>query len=193
MRKSRLWTAVSAVVGLAALVVLASCQGPAGPAGAPGAPGTPGTPGTGTPGPAGTTGNLSPVATAIPTVYLALNGVEAPAESTGLTPSASYKRFESNVTPAMYFKDAESATLSYKAVSTDKTTATVTAKATADGKLLITGVKAGTTTITVTAFDGVNAGVDATIDVIVVASNSPPSAGVIQSTLLDLTGPRKLV
>ena len=29
MRKSRLWTAVSAVVGLAALVVLASCQGPA--------------------------------------------------------------------------------------------------------------------------------------------------------------------
>ena len=42
-----------------------------------------------------------------------------------------------------------------------------------------------------TASDGVNAGVDATIDVIVVASNSPPSAGVIQS-ILDLTGPRKL-
>ena len=184
MRKSRLWTAFSAVVGLAALVVLAGCQGVAGPAGAPG---TPGTPGTGTPGPAGTTGNLSPVATAIPTVYLALNGT-ATAESKGLTPTASFKAMI--VTLAKHFKDAESATLTYKAVSAHPAIAMV--PKTSTGPLKITGVKAGTTTITVTAFDGVNAGVEATIDVIVVASNSPPSAGVIQP-ILDLTGPRKLV
>ena len=43
-----------------------------------------------------------------------------------------------------------------------------------------------------TASDGVNAaGVDATIDVIVVANNRPPTAGVIQ-TIPDLTGTRKL-
>ena len=167
----------------------ASCQGLAGPAGPAGAKGDPGTSGPGTEGPPGTTDNLLPVATAIPTVYLALNGVEAPAKAhKGLIPSDSY--ITKTVPLGMYFKDAESATLSYTAVSTDKTTAT--AKVAADGKLLITGVKAGPTTITVTAFDGVNAGVEATIDVIVVANNRPPTAGVIQ-TILDLTGPRKLV
>ena len=131
MRKSRLWTAVSAVVGLAALVVLASCQGPAGPAGAPGAPGATGATGTGTPGPAGTTGNLSPVATAIPTVYLALNGT-ATADSKGLTPTASFKA--RSVTLATYFKDADSATLTYKAVSAHPAIAMVPKTSTGDTK-----------------------------------------------------------
>ena len=69
------------------------------------------------------------MATAIPTVYLALNGVPEPAAApkTGLlTPSDSYKR--RYVTLATYFKDAESATLTYKAVSEHPAIATVTAK-----------------------------------------------------------------
>ena len=43
-----------------------------------------------------------------------------------------------------------------------------------------------------TAFDGVNDGVPTTINVIVVANNSPPSAG-IPSPVLDLTGNLKLI
>ena len=84
-----------------------------------------------------------------------------------------------------YFKDTESPTLAYTAVSTDKTIASVPAGAIVGGKLKITGVKADTTTITVTAFDGVNDGVPTTINVIVVANNSPPSAG-IPSLVTDL-------
>ena len=95
------------------------------------------------------------------------------------------------------FSDTESLTLAYTAVSTDPKIATVTADKTtgvvaANGKLTITGVKAGTTTITATAFDGVNAGVPTTINVIVVAHNSPPTASVT-SPVLDLTGKLKLV
>ena len=86
MQKSRPWAAMVAVVVLAALVVLSGCQGavgkagPAGPAGESGTTGTTGTPGT--------TDNMSPVATAIPTVYLALNGtayVAPPAKVTVAT------------------------------------------------------------------------------------------------------------
>ena len=161
MRKSRLWTAVSAVVGLAALVVLASCQGPAGVAGAAGAMGSGAMGDPGAAGPAGigpgTTDNASPmVAKAIPTVYLALNGTvfakpaatdpqNVPASDTG------YKTKTVDLTTV--FTDAESPTgLSYTAVSTDPTIATVGANATtgvvpAGGQLLITGKKAGTTTI----------------------------------------------
>ena len=79
MRKSRLWTAVSAVVGLAALVVLASCQGPVGDTGAAG-----GTGGTGPAGPAGSAGpadNAGPTAVGtIPKQYLVLGSTtKAPA------------------------------------------------------------------------------------------------------------------
>ena len=86
---------------------------------------------------------------------------------------------EKTVDLTKYFTDTESpTTLAYTAVSEDKKTATVDADATTlavkDGKLKIKAAKAGPTTITVTAFDGVNDGVPTTINVIVVANNSPP-------------------
>ena len=206
MRKSRLWTAVSAVVGLAALVVLASCQGPVGNTGAAGAAGAKGdtgaSGGTGTQGPPGTTDNESPmvVAKAIPTVYLALNGTvfakpAATAPKNVLASPTGYTTKTVDLTTA--FTDAESpAGLVYTAVSTDPTTATVSAKPTGvvtdPDKLLITGKKAGTTEITATAFDGVNTGVSTTFNVIVVQTNSAPTAGVTRD-IRDLTGTRKLI
>ena len=95
------------------------------------------------------------------------------------------------------FTDAESpGGLTYTAVSTDpkiaKTNAAATTNAVgANGELLITGVAAGETTITVNAFDGVNAGVETTFDVIVVADNTPPGVSVTRN-IGDLTGPNKL-
>ena len=202
MRKSRLWTAVSAVVGLAALVVLASCQGPVGAAGAAGATGAKGDTGpAGGTGP-GTTDNASPVvAKAIPTVYLALNGPAfvKPASTAPTNVAASdtgYKTKTVDLTTA--FTDAESpAGLVYTAVSTDPKIATVSAATTtgvvaAPDKLLITGKTAGPTEITATAFDGVNPGVSTTFNVIVVQNNSAPTAGVTRD-ILDLTGTRKLI
>ena len=205
MQKSRPWAAMVAVVVLAALVVLSGCQGaigqpgPAGPAGPAGTTGTSGTSGT-----PGTTDNMSPVATAIPTVYLALNGTTAPAVPDKVTvpidvvaSTTGYKVKTVDLTKS--FSDTESPTtpqLAYTAVSTNPKIATVTVDKTTlavkEGKLTITGKKAGTTTITATAFDGVNAGVPTTINVIVVAHNSPPTASVT-SPVLDLTGKLKLV
>ena len=191
MQKSRPWAAMFAVVVLAALVVLSGCQGavgktgPAGPAGESGTTGTTGTPGT--------TDNMSPVATAIPTVYLALNGTAyvAPAATDPTDVVASTTGYkDKTVDLTKYFKDTETPTLAYTAVSTDKTIAT--AGAIVGGKLKITGVKADKTTIIATAFDGVNAGVPTTINVIVVANNSPPSAG-LPSPVTDLTGKLKLI
>ena len=200
MQKSRPWAAMVAVVVLAALVVLSGCQGavgktgPAGPAGESGTTGTTGTPGT--------TDNMSPVATAIPTVYLALNGTAAPAVPDKVTvatdveaSTTGYKVKTVDLTKS--FSDTESPTqLSYTAVSTNPKIATVTVDKTtlavASGKLKITGVAAGDTTIIATAFDGVNAGVPTTINVIVVAHNSPPTASVT-SPVLDLTDKLKLV
>ena len=121
MQKSRPWAAMVAVVVLAALVVLSGCQGaigksgPAGPAGPAGTTGTTGTPGT--------TDNMSPVATAIPTVYLALNGTAAPAVPDKVTvatdvvaSTTGYKVKTVDLTKS--FSDTETLTLSYKAVST---------------------------------------------------------------------------
>ena len=134
------------------------------------------------------------VGTAIPTVYLTLNGT-ATAKPTGLTPELT--GYKARTVPlATAFTDAESpAGLTYTAVSTDKTIATVVADAktgAVTGKTLtITGVKAGETTITVNAFDGVNAGVPTTIDVVVVANNTPPTVSVTRY-IGDLTGVNKL-
>ena len=193
MRKNRSWTAFSAVVGLAALVVLASCQGPAGAAGATGAAGAAGAAGSdgttgpaGPAGPAGTTDNASPVATAIPTVYLVVNGGTEPATASLATNATGYKI--RTLTLKTYFTDTESIALDYKALSAAPTIATATAAA---GKLTMTAVAAGTTTVDVTAHDGVTAGVTTTINVIVVANNSPPTVGVT-TPIADLTGLRKL-
>ena len=193
MKKSRPWAALFAVVVLAALVVLSGCQGAVGPAGEDGAAGPAGPAGpAGDPGAPGTSDNMLPVATAIPTVYLALNGTTA-AAPTGTDPATGYKA--RTVALDKYFKDAETPKLSYTAASSDKTIATTDANATTGAVpaagLKITGVKAGTATITVTAFDGVNDGVSTTIDVIVVANNSPPSVSLARP-IDDLIGDKKL-
>ena len=139
------------------------------------------------------------VGTAIPPVYLALNGtVKAAPVATDPTnvvaSTTGYKAKTVSLTKA--FTDAESpAGLTYTAVSTDPTIAKVSANATTGAvtgsTLTITGVKAGKTTITVNAFDGVNDGVPTTIDVIVVANNTPPAVSVTRD-IDDLTGSNKL-
>ena len=140
---------------------------------------------------------MSPVATAIKTVYLTLNGGSAPASTpTGLTRELT-GYIDKTVKLAPAFTDDESpAGLTYTAVSKDKTIAKTDAATTtnavgANGELKITGVAAGETTITVTAFDGVNAGVETTFDVIVVADNTPPAVSVTRY-IGDLTGVNKL-
>ena len=201
MRKSRLWTAFSAVVGLATLVVLASCQGPIGPAGKDGA-GAPGAPG-----PAGGPGatNEGPTALkAIPTQYL-VAGVEgkgtapaATAKATAAAAAGNYKSVEIDLND--YFRDAKTPALSYEAVSSDikivslSTTATPASATTpaggndlvADGKLTVTAAgvvpataKTATAIITVSAFDGTNEAETATFSVVVVKSNAPPTAIVV--------------
>ena len=136
--------------------------------------------------------------TAILPVYLVLNGDSAPPAATARQDVAAttkgYKTAMRSLTKA--FTDAESGGLTYTAVSADKTIATVGADAktgAVTGKsLTITGVAAGETTITVNAFDGVNKqGVPATIDVTVVAKNTPPVVSVIRD-IDDLIDSKKL-
>ena len=195
MRQNRLWTAISAVVGLAALVVLASCQGPAGVDGSDGAMGIPGA--AGPAGPPGTTDNAPPiVGTAIAPVYLTLNGpvYVAPAATAREDVVASMTGYKTKtVTLTTAFKDVDSpGGLSYTAVSTDpkiaKTNAATTTGAVTGSSLLITGVKEGKTTITVTAFDGVNKkGAPTTFDVTVVDVNTRPAVSVTR-IIEDYTG-----
>ena len=178
MRKSRLWTAFSAVVGLATLVVLASCQGPIGPAGKDGA-GAPGAPGAA--GPAGGVDNEGPTTLeAIPTQYLVIGGKAAPAAT------ANYGSVVIDLNS--YFTDAKTPSLSYKAVSSPKGIVSLSASATtdlvADGKLTVTAAgvgtvataKSATASVTVSAFDGTNEAETATFDVVVVKKNAPPTA-----------------
>ena len=147
-----------AVVVLAALVVLSGCQGavgkagPAGPAGEPGTTGTTGTPGT--------TDNAPPtLKTPFKTVYLALGGTGVKTTSDPITLSA-------------HFTDVEAQSLDFKAASTNKTVATA---AVAAGKLTITALTVGTTSVTVSVYDSVNDPVTATIPVTVVAVNEKPT------------------
>ena len=73
-----------------------------------------------------------------------------------------------------HFMDKENAALTYKAESSDKTVATVEIK---DGKLTVTGKTAGSATITVNAYDGVNTDpAMSSFDVMVVAKNARPVA-----------------
>ena len=205
MRKSRLWTAFSAVVGLATLVVLASCQGPIGPAGKDGA-GAPGAPGAA--GPAGGPGDTAgPTALeAIPTPqHLALTdgtgkkatGVKAlPGKAVGPTDSVVTNSYNKVVIDLnAYFTDEKTPSLSYEAVSSDTKIVGLSTSATAaggtdlvaDGKLTVTAAGVGTVagatsamaTITVSAYDGVNAPLTKSFDVVVVKSNSAPTVAVI--------------
>ena len=206
MRKSRLWTAFSAVVGLATLVVLASCQGPIGPAGKDGA-GAPGAPGAA--GPAGGPGDTAgPTALgAIPTPqYLALtDGTGKKATGVKALPGTAVKATAARLTKSYnsvvidlnaYFTDAKTPSLSYEAVSSDKKIVGLSTSATAagggndlvaDGKLTVTaagvgtvaGATSATATITVSAYDGVNAPLTKSFDVVVVKSNSAPTVAVI--------------
>ena len=189
----------SMIMAMALVVALAACQGAVGPKGDTGAKGPKGDTGaTGPQGPPGVSDNKKPVPAAdIKTVYLALNGIDAPAKPpTGKEPATTAGYKDKTLDLAELFTDAESPTLSYKAVSTEKTIAKVDSNAktnavAATGMLKITAVKAGKTTVIVTAFDGVNEGVDATVNVTVVENNTPPSVTVAKS-VEDLTGDKKL-
>ena len=204
MKKSRPWAALFAVVVLAALVVLSGCQGAVGPAGKDGADGKDGVSGTdGTAGTPGTTDNASPVATVIPTVYLAMNGIVAPAP---VTPAPTPPAIPEEKTDTgyrvdkvdlnKYFTDATSPTLAYKAKSSDVKIAKINAAATTEvvtgGNLVITAVKAGTAIITVKAYDGVNAAVESTFNVVVVTNNVAPTV-TVTDPVDDLTGESKLL
>ena len=134
--------------------------------------------------------------TDISPVYLALNGTASLAH-TANTPATTAGYKDRTVDLSELFADAESPTLSYTAVSTDKTIAKVDSNATtgavaATGMLKVTAVEAGTTTIIVTAFDGVNDGVEATLNVTVVENNTPPSVSVTKLPE-NLTGKNKLI
>ena len=191
------------VVALAVAVV--ACQGAVGPQGDQGPKGDTGAQGPagetgpqGEQGPPGTSDNASPVpATDIATVYLALNGIAYPDKGPmGKEPATTAGYKDRMLDLAALFTDVESPTLSYKAVSDDKTIATVDSNAktgavAANGMLKITAVKAGETTVTVTAFDGVNEGVPTTVNVTVAGNNTPPSVTVAKS-VEDLVGAKKL-
>ena len=188
MKKSRPWAAMFAVVVLAALVVLSGCQGAIGKAGEEGDAGPAGP--AGTPGTPSTTDNAAPTAKAIETQYLVLGGLKTrPATPAKPTAGAAAGNYGSVVIDLDdFFTDAEAPSLTYKAVSSDKKIASVGTSATTNlvtgSKLTVTAAGVGTVaaatsataTVTVEAYDGVNAPVEASFDVVVVTSNSPPTA-----------------
>ena len=203
MRKSRLWTAAfSAVVGLAALVVLASCQGPVGDTGAAGAAGR-----TGPAGPAGPAGPGGPGDNAgrrrggpsrhsiwpmVGTKTKSAAGEKVRLPLPRLTGSYGSVVIDLN----SYFTDAKTPSLSYTAESSDKTIASVNASATTNvvtgATLTVKAAGVGTATsamatITVSAYDGVNDPLTKSFDVVVVKKNSPPTVAVItQSTIWSI-------
>ena len=186
MKKSRPWAALFAVVVLAALVVLSGCQGAVGPAGKDGVDGTAGTAGT-----PGTTDNAGPTASGtIPKQYLMVDGEAAPAATAKPTATAAAGNYGSvDIDLNAYFTDTKTPALSFTVVSADKTIASLNTSATTNlitgggSTLTVTAKGVGTVatatfatvTITVNAFDGVNAPVEASFDVVVVKSNRPPS------------------
>ena len=186
MQKSRPWAAMVAVVVLAALVVLSGCQGAVGPAGKDGTAGPAGP--AGPAGAPGTTDNAPPTPGTIPTQYLVVGGLLRPAATVKPTDAATLGSYGSvEIDLNAFFTDAEAPSLTYKAVSDDKKIASVgtTAitnlvtgsklKVSAVGVGTVAAAKSATATITVEAYDGVNAPVTASFDVVVVASNSAPS------------------
>ena len=188
MQKSRPWAATFAVVVLAALVVLSGCQGAVGPAGKDGVDGTAGTAGT-----PGTTDNAGPTASGtIETQYLVIGGLKTrPATPpTTLPVTAAAGNYGSvYIDLNAYFTDTKTPALSFTVVSADKTIASLNTsattnlitgggsilKVTAKGVGTVATAPSATVAITVKAFDGVNAPVEASFDVVVVKSNRPPS------------------
>jgi hypothetical protein len=184
------------VVALA--VAMVACQGAVGKTGPAGAAGDTGPAGsTGPTGPAGTTDNASPVASAIETMYLVVGGGAKPAAPTDTITPAAGNYGSITIDLNKYFTDAESPSLAFRAKTDNKKVATVSAAATTNvvsGTMLtVTAVGAGTApatyakaTITVEAYDHVNAAVSSTFDVVVVASNNAPSVTAVDG-IEDMT------
>ena len=147
------------IMTLALAVAMVACTGATSVKGETGATGPQGE--TGAQGPPGESSNEPPMAVAdkpFKPVYLALGGE-------GVNASA-------DVNPSAHFSDKEKAALTYEAMSSNEAVATV--KVT-DGMIAVTGKGAGTATVTVSAYDGVNADpATGTFDVIVVSDNAIP-------------------
>jgi hypothetical protein len=170
------------VLTLLGLVI--ACQGPVGLTGAAGA--------TGPPGPAGTAG--TPEEPALTN--------EAPMP---IKPFEAVRLVRDGASPrrlvlSEYFKDAETPALTFTAKSDKAAFAMVkfdpisgdNTPAAMDGPeiatdLVITSVAVGKAKVTVTAYDGVNAPINAIIDVTVVDTNSAPTVTVtVTSAVTDL-------
>ena len=152
-------------MAMALAVAMVACQAATPKPGAKGDPGDPGA--QGPKGDPGTSDNAVPMAVMpMPMLYVALGG-------SGLTPDKTAEPIDLG----KYFKDNETPTLAYKVKSVEpKDVATVTI---ADGKTKTVGKKAGTATVTIEVYDGVNDPVEGTFSVMVVASNVKPVVAVL--------------
>ena len=169
------------VLTLLGLVI--ACQGPVGLTGAAGA--------TGPTGPAGTGGTseepaLTNEAPMLIKPFEAVRLVEAGASPRLLVLSEYFKDAE---TPALTFTaksdKAAFAIVKFDPISGDNTPAAMDGPEIATD-LVITSVAVGKAKVTVTAYDGVNAPINAIIDVTVVDTNSAPT---VTSTVTDLQTP----
>ena len=148
------------IMTLALAVAMVACTGATSVKGETGATGAQGE--TGPAGPPGESSNEAPMAIAdkpFKNVYLALGGAGA-------------KPASGDIDPSGHFSDAEKAALTFEAMSSDESVATVTVTA---GMLSVTGKGAGSATVTVSAYDGVNTDpATASFDVMVVSDNAVP-------------------
>ena len=142
------------VMTMALAVAMVACQAATPKPGAQGDPGEQGPPGT--------ADNASPMVVAdnpLKNVYLALAG-------------SGVAKMKMGIDLSKHFTDAESAVLDFSATSSDTNVATVKVEG---DKLSVEGKKVGMATVTVSVHDNVNAPVEGTFDVIVVADNAKPT------------------
>jgi hypothetical protein len=179
LKKRGLSSAFTFIAVLAVVIAMVACQGPAGPAGAKGDSGTMGA--AGPQGPSGTTDNSSPMLKKpIPVVYLALTG--SGAKRSGIVALNSY--LEDAESPSVTFGTTPAPT------SSDATVAT--AAVTEAGRLTVTAKGSGTATITVLAYDGVNAAVPVGVSVEVAQSNQRPTSVTLTDADVAKLGKDKL-
>ena len=151
------------LMAMALAVAMVACQAATPKPGEKGDPGDPGE--RGPQGESGTPDNALPMLVKpLPMLYVALAG-------SGITPDKTAEPIDLG----KYFKDDETPTLTYKVKSVDpKDVAEVTI---AGGKTKTVGKKAGTATVTISVYDGVNDPIEGTFSVMVVASNVKPVVG----------------